>query len=147
MIHSNPARTGRLSLPSTLLPPLLFQDGLRVLEALAASGLRSVRFALEVPGLHSVTANDFSARAAALIGRNAQFNGVAHLVQASCKDARSRRCISSSPASTASCSSSLFPVLFLLFPQVQMRYVPLLLLLPQHVNVREEREDGALRCH
>lgn len=79
---------GRLSLASPLLLPLLFQDGLRVLEALAASGLRSVRFALEVPGLHSVTANDFSARAAALIGRNAQFNGVAHLVQASCKDAR-----------------------------------------------------------
>lgn len=64
------------------------QNGLRVLEALAASGLRSVRFALEVPGLRSVTANDFSAKAAALIGRNAQYNGVGHLVDASCKDAR-----------------------------------------------------------
>ncbi|XP_040891116.1 tRNA (guanine(26)-N(2))-dimethyltransferase [Toxotes jaculatrix] len=61
--------------------------GLRVLEGLAASGLRSVRFALEVPGLQSVTANDFSAKAAALIGRNAQYNGVSHLLQASCRDA------------------------------------------------------------
>lgn len=63
------------------------ESGLRVLEALAASGLRSVRFALEVPGLHSVTANDFSAKAAALIARNAQYNRVSHLVEASCKDA------------------------------------------------------------
>uniref|UniRef100_A0A8C5D414 tRNA (guanine(26)-N(2))-dimethyltransferase n=1 Tax=Gouania willdenowi TaxID=441366 RepID=A0A8C5D414_GOUWI len=61
--------------------------GLRVLEGLAASGLRSVRFALEVPGLLSITANDFSAKAAALIARNAQYNGVSHLLQASCKDA------------------------------------------------------------
>lgn len=63
------------------------EQGLRVLEGLAASGLRSVRFALEVPGLLNVTANDFSAKAAALIARNAQHNGVAHLVQASQKDA------------------------------------------------------------
>ncbi|KAL2086869.1 hypothetical protein ACEWY4_017928 [Coilia grayii] len=63
------------------------EQGLSVLEGLAASGLRSVRFALEVPGLRSVTANDFSAKAAALIARNAQHNKVAHLVQASQRDA------------------------------------------------------------
>ncbi len=80
----------------SLTPP---QHGLRVLEGLAASGLRSVRFALEVPGLQSVTANDFSTKAAALIARNAQYNGVSHLLQASCKDARydysahSRKCL------------------------------------------------------
>uniref|UniRef100_A0AAX7T8H7 tRNA (guanine(26)-N(2))-dimethyltransferase n=1 Tax=Astatotilapia calliptera TaxID=8154 RepID=A0AAX7T8H7_ASTCA len=68
-------------------PNLLCQRGLRVLEGLAASGLRSVRFALEVPGLQSVTANDFSAKAAALIARNAQYNGVSHLLHASCRDA------------------------------------------------------------
>ncbi|KAM9769136.1 tRNA (guanine(26)-N(2))-dimethyltransferase isoform 1-T1 [Menidia menidia] len=61
--------------------------GLRVLEGLAASGLRSVRFALEVPGLQSITANDFSAKAAALIERNAQCNKVSHLLRASCRDA------------------------------------------------------------
>lgn len=64
------------------------QNGLRVLEGLAASGLRSVRFALEVPGLQSVTANDFSSKAAALIARNAQYNRVDHLLQPSCRDAR-----------------------------------------------------------
>lgn len=63
------------------------ENGLRVLEGLAASGLRSVRFALEVPGLHSVTANDFSVTAAALIARNAEHNNVSHLVKASCHDA------------------------------------------------------------
>ncbi|XP_023670269.2 tRNA (guanine(26)-N(2))-dimethyltransferase [Paramormyrops kingsleyae] len=63
------------------------EGGLRVLEGLAASGLRSVRFALEVPGLRSVTANDCSARAAVLIGRNAKHNGVSHLMQASQRDA------------------------------------------------------------
>uniref|UniRef100_A0AAY4EZY0 tRNA (guanine(26)-N(2))-dimethyltransferase n=1 Tax=Denticeps clupeoides TaxID=299321 RepID=A0AAY4EZY0_9TELE len=63
------------------------QQGLRILEGLAASGLRSVRFALEVPGIRSITANDFSARAASLIARNANFNKVSHLLQASQRDA------------------------------------------------------------
>ncbi|XP_034043248.1 tRNA (guanine(26)-N(2))-dimethyltransferase isoform X2 [Thalassophryne amazonica] len=71
----------------TAAPGEKCEGGLRVLEALAASGLRSVRFALEVPGLQSVTANDFSTKAAALIVRNAQYNGVDHLLQASCRDA------------------------------------------------------------
>uniref|UniRef100_A0A673FPT9 tRNA (guanine(26)-N(2))-dimethyltransferase n=1 Tax=Sinocyclocheilus rhinocerous TaxID=307959 RepID=A0A673FPT9_9TELE len=63
------------------------EQGLRVLEGLAASGLRSVRFALEVPGLKSITANDYSAKAAALISRNAQHNNVSHILQASQRDA------------------------------------------------------------
>uniref|UniRef100_A0A9J7ZZZ1 tRNA (guanine(26)-N(2))-dimethyltransferase n=1 Tax=Cyprinus carpio carpio TaxID=630221 RepID=A0A9J7ZZZ1_CYPCA len=63
------------------------EEGLRVLEGLAASGLRSVRFALEVPGLKSITANDYSAKAAALIARNAQHNNVSHILQASQRDA------------------------------------------------------------
>ncbi|XP_051024867.1 tRNA (guanine(26)-N(2))-dimethyltransferase isoform X2 [Acomys russatus] len=64
------------------------EEGLRVLEGLAASGLRSIRFALEVPGLQCVVANDASARAVELIHRNVQLNGVAHLVQPSQADAR-----------------------------------------------------------
>ncbi|KAM4749549.1 tRNA (guanine(26)-N(2))-dimethyltransferase [Rhinophrynus dorsalis] len=63
-------------------------EGLRVLEGLAASGLRSIRFAREVPGLHSIIANDFSASAVELIKRNIQFNGVGDLVTASYSDAR-----------------------------------------------------------
>ena len=69
-------------------PCLLQQEGLRVLEGLAASGLRSIRFALEVPGLRSVVANDASARAVELMHRNVQLNDVAHLVQPSQADAR-----------------------------------------------------------
>ncbi|MBN3301995.1 TRM1 dimethyltransferase, partial [Amia calva] len=63
------------------------EEGLRVLEGLAASGLRSVRFGLEVPGLRSITANDCSARAAALIARNAQLNRLQGLLTASQRDA------------------------------------------------------------
>ncbi|NXW11905.1 TRM1 dimethyltransferase, partial [Fregetta grallaria] len=62
--------------------------GLRVLEALAASGLRSIRFAKEVPGLRAVVANDFSARAAELMSRNVAFNGVGDLVAPRMADAR-----------------------------------------------------------
>ncbi|NXT27123.1 TRM1 dimethyltransferase, partial [Syrrhaptes paradoxus] len=62
--------------------------GLRVLEALAASGLRSIRFAKEVPGLRLVVANDFSARAVDLIARNVAFNGVGALVAPRMADAR-----------------------------------------------------------
>ncbi|NXD73733.1 TRM1 dimethyltransferase, partial [Eolophus roseicapillus] len=62
--------------------------GLRVLEALAASGLRSIRFAKEVPGLRNVVANDCSSRAMELMGRNVAFNGVGALVTPSMADAR-----------------------------------------------------------
>ncbi|XP_065520512.1 tRNA (guanine(26)-N(2))-dimethyltransferase isoform X2 [Lathamus discolor] len=64
------------------------EGGLRVLEALAASGLRSIRFAKEVPGLRAVVANDCSARAMELIERNVTFNGVGALVTPSMADAR-----------------------------------------------------------
>ncbi|XP_023575859.1 tRNA (guanine(26)-N(2))-dimethyltransferase isoform X2 [Octodon degus] len=64
------------------------EEGLRVLEGLAASGLRSIRFAREVPGLQSVVANDASARAVDLIRQNVQLNDVAHLVKPSHADAR-----------------------------------------------------------
>lgn len=64
------------------------QGGLRVLEALAASGLRSIRFAKEVPGLRAVVANDFSARAVELMSRNIAFNGVGDLVAPRMADAR-----------------------------------------------------------
>lgn len=64
------------------------EEGLCVLEGLAASGLRSIRFALEVPGLKRVTANDFSAKAADLITRNTHHNNVAHLMETQNRDAR-----------------------------------------------------------
>ena len=38
-------------------------------KALAASGLRSIRFAREIPGLKSIVANDWSKQAVESIGR------------------------------------------------------------------------------
>ncbi|EPY88002.1 tRNA (guanine(26)-N(2))-dimethyltransferase isoform 6 [Camelus ferus] len=74
--------------PRTAAVGEICEEGLRVLEGLAASGLRSIRFAREVPGLQFVVANDASARAVDLIRRNVQLNDVAHLVQPSQADAR-----------------------------------------------------------
>nr|KAF6273658.1 tRNA methyltransferase 1 [Myotis myotis] len=74
--------------PRTATVGEMCEEGLRVLEGLAASGLRSIRFAREVPGLRSVVANDASARAVDLIRHNVQLNEVAHLVQPSQADAR-----------------------------------------------------------
>ncbi len=61
--------------------------GLRVLEGLAASGLRSVRFALEIPGLKEVVANDFSRQAVEFIKKNVEHNQVHELVTPSHDDA------------------------------------------------------------
>ncbi|XP_057346139.1 tRNA (guanine(26)-N(2))-dimethyltransferase isoform X2 [Manis pentadactyla] len=74
--------------PRTAAVGEICEEGLQVLEGLAASGLRSIRFALEVPGLRSVVANDASAQAVDLMRHNVQLNGVAHLVQPSQADAR-----------------------------------------------------------
>ncbi|XP_049666644.1 tRNA (guanine(26)-N(2))-dimethyltransferase isoform X1 [Accipiter gentilis] len=74
--------------PRTAKPGEVCEGGLRVLEALAASGLRSIRFAKEVPGLRAVVANDFSARAVELMNRNVAFNGVGDLVAPRMADAR-----------------------------------------------------------
>nr|XP_033791309.1 tRNA (guanine(26)-N(2))-dimethyltransferase-like [Geotrypetes seraphini] len=64
------------------------KDGLRILEGLAASGLRSIRFALEVPAIHSIVANDRSFKAVELIKRNVQFNGVGEMVTPHLADVR-----------------------------------------------------------
>ncbi|KAM9688755.1 tRNA (guanine(26)-N(2))-dimethyltransferase isoform 1-T2 [Trichechus inunguis] len=74
--------------PRTASVREICEEGLRVLEGLAASGLRSIRFAQEVPGLRSVVANDASSQAVHLIRRNVLLNDVAHLVQPSQADAR-----------------------------------------------------------
>merc|ERR1719391_74643 len=55
-------------------------QGFNILEALAASGLRSVRFAREIAGLKSVTANDLSTQAVESIKRNAEHNQVEDII-------------------------------------------------------------------
>ena len=63
------------------------EDGITVLEALAASGLRSIRFAKEIRGLKSVVANDWSKQATESIRRNVTHNKVDQLVTAHNGDA------------------------------------------------------------
>jgi tRNA G26 N,N-dimethylase Trm1 len=62
--------------------------GISVLEALAASGLRAIRYAREVEGLGQVVANDLDAGAVQSMRRNIEFNGVGHTVTPSEADAR-----------------------------------------------------------
>ena len=50
--------------------------GLRVLDALSASGLRAMRYMKEVPGLHSVVANDLDPAAVAVMEQNFLRNGL-----------------------------------------------------------------------
>lgn len=70
-----------------LEPGKRYADGIRVLEGLAASGLRSVRFALEIPGVREVVANDFDQVAYDYIKQNATKNNVGEIVTPSYMDA------------------------------------------------------------
>jgi tRNA (guanine26-N2/guanine27-N2)-dimethyltransferase len=51
-----------------------------VLEALSASGLRSIRYAKEVGGLKNIVANDLSSSAVESITSNSKMNEVSHLI-------------------------------------------------------------------
>lgn len=64
-----------------------YSDGLRILEGLSASGLRSMRFGLEIPGVNKIIANDFDAHAVEIIERNIKRNKLENLVEASHDDA------------------------------------------------------------
>ena len=62
-------------------------SGITILEGLAASGLRSVRYALEIPGVKNVMANDISEDAYRMMKLNIQHNKVQHIVSPSKEDA------------------------------------------------------------
>ena len=59
------------------------RDKPNCLEALSASGLRSVRYAKEIPGLSHITANDISAQAVETIRNNIKINGLEDKITAS----------------------------------------------------------------
>lgn len=59
---------------------IVLQQGLRVLEALSATGLRSIRYAKEVPGIKEIVANDLSISAVQQIEKNVEMNGVRDLI-------------------------------------------------------------------
>jgi tRNA (guanine26-N2/guanine27-N2)-dimethyltransferase len=58
---------------ATTSPPSSF-EGITIFEALAATGLRSVRYAQEIGGVRNIVANDLLPAAAASIRRNVEFN-------------------------------------------------------------------------
>eukprot|EP01062_Namystynia_karyoxenos_P068042 TRINITY_DN6225_c0_g1_i1.p1 TRINITY_DN6225_c0_g1~~TRINITY_DN6225_c0_g1_i1.p1 ORF type:complete len:719 (+),score=219.52 TRINITY_DN6225_c0_g1_i1:77-2158(+) len=62
--------------------------GLRILEALSATGLRAVRYWKEIPGIDQLVANDIDPSAVEAIRRNLRYNGVPlSRVVANCDDA------------------------------------------------------------
>lgn len=55
---------------------------------MAASGLRAIRYAKEIPGVGQVVANDMDGDAVKAIQRNIEFNGVQDTVTTHRSDAR-----------------------------------------------------------
>lgn len=64
-----------------------YEDGLRILEALSATGLRSIRYAKEIAGVKEIVANDLSKQAVEAIKENIKHNQVEHLIEPSHADA------------------------------------------------------------
>ncbi|GFN80405.1 tRNA (guanine(26)-n(2))-dimethyltransferase [Plakobranchus ocellatus] len=64
-----------------------YDNGIKIFEGLAASGLRSVRFGLEIPGVKEIIANDFDKNAVEFIERNIEKNNLSHLMKSKCGDA------------------------------------------------------------
>lgn len=62
-------------------------DKVRILEALAATGLRSIRYAKEVEGFDEIIANDLSDEAVQMMKRNITVNEVEDRVKSSYGDA------------------------------------------------------------
>jgi tRNA (guanine26-N2/guanine27-N2)-dimethyltransferase len=60
---------------------------LRILEAFAASGIRSIRYGLEIANCKEIIANDFDTKAVELIDKNVKMNGVNDLVRPNYGDA------------------------------------------------------------
>ena len=75
------------STEDVLVAGKFYTEGLTVFEGLSASGLRSMRFALEVPGIKEILANDFDRNAVKFIEKNIEHNNVRDLVKSNCEDA------------------------------------------------------------
>uniref|UniRef100_A0A1B0FAT7 tRNA (guanine(26)-N(2))-dimethyltransferase n=1 Tax=Glossina morsitans morsitans TaxID=37546 RepID=A0A1B0FAT7_GLOMM len=80
-----------------------YEDGLRILEALSATGLRSIRYAKEIAGVKEIIANDLSKQAVEAIRDNVQHNKVEHLIEVSHADATTLMYLSTSPSKQYDC--------------------------------------------
>ncbi|XP_076546981.1 tRNA (guanine(26)-N(2))-dimethyltransferase [Osmia lignaria lignaria] len=61
--------------------------GITLLEALSATGLRSIRYAKEVEGIKQIVANDISAKAVESLKKNIEHNKVEHIIKPNQEDA------------------------------------------------------------
>ena len=68
--------------------PVREAPGLDILEAMAASGLRAMRYALEIPQVNKVYANDIDGKALDAMRKNIAHNGVEGKVEPTKSDAR-----------------------------------------------------------
>ena len=64
-----------------------YENGIKIFEGLSATGLRSVRFGLEIPGVQEVIANDYDENAVSFIKKNIEHNKLDGLVRENCGDA------------------------------------------------------------
>ncbi|XP_066259855.1 tRNA (guanine(26)-N(2))-dimethyltransferase [Euwallacea similis] len=85
--YSRQQHTEKTALNETRKSGIKYEDGISILEALSATGLRSIRYAKEIPGVKNIIANDISAVAVTNINNNIRLNEVNHLVTASQYDA------------------------------------------------------------
>lgn len=68
-------------------PGVKCEDGVSILEALSATGLRSIRYGKEILGVREIVANDISYKAVEDIKRNTVENNVGDIVHPSHNDA------------------------------------------------------------
>ncbi|XP_065355477.1 tRNA (guanine(26)-N(2))-dimethyltransferase [Calliphora vicina] len=80
-----------------------YEDGLRILEALSATGLRSIRYAKEIAGIKEIVANDLSRQAVEAIKENIKHNQVEHLIEPSHADAMTLMYLSTSNGKQFDC--------------------------------------------
>lgn len=76
---SNLANNGKPNGNNTSVMPVEPVSGIRILDALAATGLRSIRYCKEIPGVREVTINDLDVAATTAAAMNCQENNVTHL--------------------------------------------------------------------
>lgn len=64
-------------------------EHIKILDALSATGLRSIRYALELKSNLSlkIIANDVSPKAVETIKRNVEHHNLGHLIKPNCQDA------------------------------------------------------------
>ena len=73
--------------PAKTINPSSYKPSFRILDALSATGLRALRYALELSFPTHITANDLLPAATAAIQQNVAYNDLTHLIRPTTSDA------------------------------------------------------------